>query len=254
MEKTFKTLECQVNYLKDNKSVVICDEQLAKKTLLKTNYYNFTACCKVKFAKERENGKFLYESSSFNDWHMYYDLDCKLSEHLMINFNRLEREINAKTAWYLSQLINSGVLSHNEKNELRQKIQSAKNCASYNLNETWRYIPKMTFGELVYLLIWLFENKKEVFSKIIADHEVLKKESIKRLHELKHLRNTLFHGRPLNIYLVYGNVNKLSLYQKRRQLLIRWVFQLRRDKILSLYLNEMIQFAKQFLNIKKQPT
>ena len=255
MGKKFELLESQIKHLRDNKAVVIDDEQLVKEVLLKTNYYNFTACCKVKFAKFKGiDGKYVYERSLFDDWAAYYDLDYKLSGHLMINFIHFEREINAKTSYYVSELIESDTLTASKKNDLKQKIKRAKTCANYNLKQTWQYIPKMTFGELVQLLIWLLKHEKSVFLKITVEYDLLHKDIERRLRELNNLRNSLFHGRPLNIYLIYGNVNRLNLNQKKRKLIIVWLFQKRRGVELHSYLQEMIDFAKRFLDIKKQST
>ena len=254
MNKKFETLDAQIGHLR-NKGVAIEDVQLAEKVLLKANYYNFTSCCKVKFAKERGvGGKYIYEPSLFGDWKKYFKLDYKLSEHLMINFIRFEREINAKTSYYVSELIESNALTSQKKNELKQKIKRAKSCADYNLKQTWQFISKMTFGELVHLLIWLLEHEKSVFLKITIEYDLLHKDIERRLHELNNIRNSLFHGRPLSVYLIYGNINRLNLHQNNRRLIIVWLFQQRRSVELHSYLQEMIDSAKQFLKIKKQPT
>ncbi|MCL1990452.1 MAG: Abi family protein [Defluviitaleaceae bacterium] len=251
MGKKFKSLAFQIKRLRD-KGVIIENEQLVKEVLLKSNYYHLTTCGKVKFAKSKGmDGKYIYEPSLFEDWVSYFELDCRLSEHLMINFIRFERGINAKTAYYVSELIESNTLTADKKNELKQKIKSAKKCFDYNLKQTWQYIPKMTFGELVYLLVWISKNEREIYLKIISDWDFLKKEN--RLYEINHLRNNaLLHPRPLNIYLIYGNVNKIDLNQRKRIMIIYWLFRVERTINLEIYLKNMINNAKRFQKIKKQ--
>ena len=87
MNKKFKCLDNQIQHLKNDKSIIINDEDFVKKFLIKNNYYTFVDCCKVKFINSKNKyGKYIYKSSSFYDWKKYFDLDCRLIEHLAKNF------------------------------------------------------------------------------------------------------------------------------------------------------------------------
>jgi len=58
----------------------------------------------------------------------------------------------------------------------------------------------------------------------------------------------LFHFRPVNIYLVYGNINQNSQYITRRKVVEAMFFQAPCENV-----KPFIRNAKRFISIKKQP-
>jgi len=253
--KVFKTINEQIEYLQINKSVKVDNQEVAREVLLNNNYYNLVSCGKIKFAKTIECGKFKYGESRFADWIQYFDADRKISEHLMKNMIRIERNLNSRIAHYMSELIEKGtLLTTNERNTLIQKIKSSRKCKGYAGNETWTYITKMTFGEMKKLLIWLDKNNKQLYHKVTEGYSFLQtgkeKKNKDRINELNHLRNNLFHSRPLNIYLTYGDGKSQLLQNKDRKLIINSVLNECYDQDIKRIIDDFYKHSDTFIKIK----
>jgi len=254
-DKLFLTLENQCTNLKNNKSIVISDAEKAENILLETNYFNLISCSKVKFAKGLSvNGDHIYAESPFEEWVSYFDKDCKVSEYLMQNMIRLERSLNSRLAYYLSELIESEILLEDEFENLKRVIQGENSFTRnpYNGKLTWIFISKKTFGELRHILKYLFKNGyRDVVFKVVDGYSFLENHPLKRIDELVNLRNSIFHFRLLSIYLVHGKFScNFSQYNLRKKIVEEVFFQNPCVNTKPLMI-EIFNSAKVFIGIKK---
>jgi len=251
--KSFKTLDEQLNYLMTHKNVVFEQTEDAKKVLFDNNYYNLIACGKIKFTREINEQKHSYGASDFKDWKTYFEKDCQLNEHLMVNILSFERVINSRTAYLVSGLMANGNLSGAEQISLVHTIQGKYNYTGYKGINTWEHITKKTFGELRHIIKWLWRNEKlDTVKQIVEGYPFLKTHTLKMLDELVNLRNNSFHFRPINIYLVYGNIRGYhSQYKTRKRIVEAMCFQTPCEKAKS-YMVEIFRNTKRFIDIKKQ--
>ena len=178
--KDFKTLDEQIHYLSQTKQISFESEEFASDEayLLNNNYYNVISCGKVKFASKLENGNHVYLESKFDDWVQYFQKDCEISEHLMKNVLNFERIINSRVAYYIGQLMETGIATEHERESIRQIIRSSKGVAAikfvdYSGFETWKYITKMMFSDMKKLVFWLLENKKDIYIKVVKGYSFL---------------------------------------------------------------------------------
>ena len=122
--KEFKVIDEQLEHLENNKSVRIHDREVACKVLFDSNYYNVVSCGKVKFAVGMVEKKHFYIESEFQEWIDYFEFDCKVSEYLMKNVIRIERTLNSRIAYCVSELVEKGNLNSEGRNDLIQKIKN----------------------------------------------------------------------------------------------------------------------------------
>jgi len=253
--KRFLTLDGQCQHLIKNKSVIINDLSKAKKILLENNYFNLVSCAKVKFAVDIQKGlAHVYKKSDFDEWVDYFHKDCKVSEYLMHNLIRLERSLNSRAAYYVSALIDSGILSEDEFDDLKNVVQGETDPKKslYDGTETWIFIAKKTFGGFRQVIKWLHKNnQKGIIKKIVSGYGFLKKNTLKKIDELVHLRNNLFHFRPLSIYLAYGTIRaNYSQYNLRREIISDVFFQNPCSSIRPLMV-EFFSESKIFVDLKQ---
>lgn len=268
-KKPFKTIDQQIDYLATDKEVTTYNRGISSDFLLDYNYYNVVSCGKIKFAYNSENGKHQYNESNFEQWIQYFKVDQKLSKHLRNNVLSFELIINSRVAYYVSELMETGVLPQGEQEAITHIIQSSKKIAdiafeSYNGFETWKFITKMMFSDMKKLVFWLLENKRESYMKIVKGYPFLglgaessrKRHNIvrSRLNEINNLRNKLFHFTPLNIYLVYGKDSKGRLNNSEKRKIVKWVYRLGGNQGGVSDLMEVCDCSQKFVKMKKKPT
>ena len=111
VEKRFLTLDNQILKL-EKKNVHVPKTRHSLQLLRDINYINLVSCSKVKFAIGRfTSGQYEYNPSHFKDWVKYYRQDCSVSAHLMKNLLVFEKTINSRTAYYVSELLESDELN-----------------------------------------------------------------------------------------------------------------------------------------------
>lgn len=253
MTKIFKNLDEQITYLEKTKAVHFTDKESAKNYLLNSNYFNVISCAKVKFAQTVMEGRHIYESHNFEEWQAYFAQDCQVSEHLMMNMIEFERVINSRVAYFVSELIEQSILKPAKRNELIAQIKRVeiKSLPLYEAKETWKYITKMTFGELRYLLSWLYDNQKSVFNKVIMGYDFLRTGNVKQnFSNIVLLRNTLFHFTPLSIYLGFAIRADGRFDNRYRKMIVKFIFQLNAQEPERKLLDEIMSCADHFVAIK----
>ena len=258
-KKLFKTLDEQLDYLKKAKFVNFDSLDKARKVLLNNNYYYLVSCGKVKFAKGLEDRKYLYGVSDFDEWVDYFNKDRDAGKHLRNNVLDFERLLNSRTAYFVSQLMETGIANIYEKEGIKQIICASKNAADINFSEydeyeTWKYVTKMMFGDMKKLIFWLLENKYSFYEKVVRNFSFLQANDVKlcrsRLNEINNLRNSLCHSTPLSIYLVYGKVIKGKLRNNEKIDVVKFVYRLNGNQSKFFELNQICGYARKFVKIK----
>lgn len=261
MPKPFKTPTQQITHLQTNKLIHFNDLKLSKKLLIDNNYYNVISCGKVRFATGVNDNFHTYDESNFNDWIAYFELDRKISNHLMQNILKLELVINSRTAHYVAELMETAKLTEFENEAIMQIIKARKEVAginfkNYNGFETWTFITKMMFNDMKKLVFWLLENKYDYFLKIVDGYTFLQTDDHymirRRLNEIHNLRNSLFHFTPLNIYLVYGKEIKGRLRNDEKIKVAVWLYRLGGNQKGMVDLKAIIGHTKRFIRIKNK--
>ena len=112
----------------------------------------------------------------------------------------------------------------------------------------------MTFGEMKQLLFWLNKNDKYLYQKVTEGYSFLQtgkeRKNKERINELNHLRNNLFHFRPLNIYLTYGEGRSQWLQNKDRKLIINSVLNEDYSKDIKCIIGDFYKNSDSFVKIK----
>lgn len=253
-EKQFLTLDHQILKL-EKKNVHVPNTQRTLQLLRDSNYINLVSCSKVKFASGRfTSGQYEYNPSHFKDWVKYYQQDCSLSKHLMVNLLDFEKTINSRTAYYVSELLEAGTLTIIEMASLKETIKGHQNRSKYEGERTWEHVAQKTFGELRYIIKWLWENRQNfILEKIFLGYDFFGKYLMRKLDEIVNLRNNIFHFRPLNIYLIYGNKkNNRSNYKLRKEI-VEDIFNLNPNKRSKVDMVEIMMATRRFNGIKKRP-
>ena len=258
--KPFKTLNEQIEHLKQNKQVVVPFGIRAKQDLYDGNYYNVVSCSKIKFAENVVEKNHVYSKTQFKEWLAYFQLDCQISKYLMQNMIDFERKINSRIAYRISELLENGSLTDYEKNEIHQLIGNSSTWRgnfNYHGKEAWTYITKMTFGEMKQLIFWLLKNKPEIYDEVVVGLSFINRSPknkdnkiIAKFNELNNLRNCLFHFTPLTIYITYGKAKKGKLKNNARKQVIHWVLKLRKCPEIEMFLTEMFDCSDNFIALK----
>ena len=170
----------------------------------------------------------------------------------MGNILVVERILNSRTAYYVSQLIERSIEDTVKKSSLIKAIGGKD--SSYTGNETWKHITKMTFGELRYVIRWLWDNDYRSEARdIFKGLSLFQAHQMQRLDELVNLRNNIFHFTPLTIYLVYGSLNHDSGYAVRKTVIESMFFQnpVASPKSIKNDMTHIFKTAKRFISVKK---
>jgi len=261
----------QIVHLAIDKSIMFKHSELdkAEKLLRDTNYRNFVSCSKINFAEFISQNLIMYKTATFKEWLDYFDMDCRVSQHLLDNLIKFERTINSRLSYIISEMMEASELSNFEKNELIQMIQSwqrrvqrlkahEKIKAPYDGSKTWELIPKMTFGDMKRLLFWLYDYKQDKYFQIVKGYTFLEdlKCTKSRVDEINRLRNNLAHCRPLTIYLTHGptrykpkkNNNKLD--NRYRKEAVEFVFNLSPSKYVFSAREKIFKSSDNYVKIK----
>ena len=119
--------------------------------------------------------------STFEEWLEYFEKNRTLSDFLFSSIIKLERVINSRTAYYVSELLEHYKAREICAKDLITQIGSSKKKSSYDGTETWAYITKMTFGEIRRVLNWLwYKGEKEIVRKVIRGYDFLQVHTLER--------------------------------------------------------------------------
>jgi len=266
MRKYFD-LDRQLRYLIVDKAMMILKPDFGKvKNMLQdNNYHNWISASKIKFAEPVGSKWIMYKTAYFDEWQAYFEMDKRVSKYLMGNSIDFERTINSRISYHISKMMMNNELTEYEKNEIIQIIQNAQRRKlrlksnqklrnPYVGELTWEFLPKLTFGDMKQLLFWLLENRREIYLKVVKNYTYLKNPNYakKRFDEINGLRNSLFHCRPLNLYLVYGNKSRRQkvLENNARKATVNFVMRINRELMQEMELAEIIAYTDNYIAIK----
>ena len=127
-------LKRQIVHLAIDKSVMFerSEIDIAEELLRDNNYRNFVSCSKIKFAELIGSNLVMYKTASFKEWKAYFEMDCRVSKHLLGNLIRFERTINSRVSHHISALMSGDQLSSFEKNAVVQIICNSRSFSSHN--------------------------------------------------------------------------------------------------------------------------
>jgi len=122
---------------------------------------------------------------------------------------------------------------------------------TYIGEKTWIWVAKKSFGSLKRVIKWLWDNNfRIIVRKIIAGYSFLQNNTMRKFDELVNLRNSIFHIRPLSVFLVHGKSSRdYTQYTIRRTVVEDVFFQNPCTKIRPL-MNDLLNTAKIFKDIK----
>lgn len=222
MGKPFKTLDEQVEILKNRKNVIIDNNNEAKYFLLDNNYYNVISSTKIFFSYDycHKQKKHKYNQTHFNDWVDYYIKEQNLSYIVFRYIGLIEKQINSRLAYIVSKMIEDNVLDPKEliiiKNSIMKTIRKDCVLPEYSFDETWVYITNFTFGNTGYLIKKLkglirYRKKNKLDHGTLGNYlkAILSVKSnilmtASNLDYLIELRNYTGHNIPLNIFVTSG--------------------------------------------------
>lgn len=261
-------LSRQIVHLAIDKSVMFerAEIDIAEELLRDNNYRNFVSCSKIKFAELISDKLIMYKTASFKEWKAYFEMDCRVSKHLMGNLISFEKSINSRVSHHISKLMANNQLTNFEKNAVVQIIQSSQRRRlglkanqklrnAYNGERTWEFLPQMTFGEMKQLLIWFFDHKRSIYLEITKGYRFLKnmKYAKERIEEINKLRNNLFHCRPLNVYITHGNSRpggRRAINNKFRKEAVDFALKLRPNREISVAVRQIFENSDNYTKIK----
>lgn len=158
--KTFKTLDEQIEILK-NKGLVINDEEYAKRILLRENYF-FLSGYRHVFLKPDNNRKFRY-GTNFNELYALFNFDRQLRNIIFKNILIVENNVKSILSYVMSK--NHGFKEQNylnannfvndpsksrQINDLLRKMKRQINVNSKQHTATSHYM--MNYG---YIPLWI---------------------------------------------------------------------------------------------------
>lgn len=257
--KPFKSLDAQIDYLETNKNIIFNDKGSAKKFLLDNNYYNVISSAKIYACLSIGNGgKHLYQKLPFELWKTHYETDCFVSTILLRNIIAIDKKINSRLAYYLSEIINKGLLTQQEKDKLRLIINEKKQNIkeNYQFEHTWIYITSFTFKSTFTVLSeiknWISFRQRQGGNRQQAQYlqfcynSIIKEyANIKSISELINLRNHLAHYVPLSVY-----TTAKGSYLDRTQV-IKIVANERYDAVVDSALKSLFEVSSNFRKMKK---
>jgi|GEM_PF-1017087 len=260
MAKEFKTIDEQIELLQVQKHIEVTDVEKARQILLDNNYYNVISCSKIKYILTLTENKHNYETSNFDEWLEYYEKDVEVSQYLMAAMNEFEKNLNSRTAYYISEIIERNEqIEQSIKEDLARIITKSKvnGLERYCGVETWKYITKMEFGKMKQLIFYLFNHKdipelSSYLDLILKDTDLQIGRLKNQIDDLNNLRNHLFHFTPLNIYISYGLTGKKNkrLSNTRRKKAVSFIFNMKPNSQIKSYLSEFYNASDRFVKIK----
>ena len=252
----YLNLDQQIVHLFVDKSVMfeLSEIDIVKKILYDNNYLNFVSCSKVKFAELIDKHLMMYKTASFKDWQAYFEIDCYVSDHLKNNMTVFERALNSRISDYISNLMANDGLSNFEKNEIIVKVRQNQNrkgvnFSKYNGDRSWFYISEMTFGGMKQLLYWMYDNRRNDYFDIVRGFTFLNKQVRNRIDELNILRNTLFHNKPITVYLTAGNIYKNENVRDRMNA-VKWISEVKIHQSMRALVTDVCDSSQRFIDIK----
>lgn len=227
-EKVFKTIDQQIEILK-KRNLTFLDEEVAKRILIKTSYYDIINGYKDIFLKQKKDDvkgteEYYKDSVTFEMVYGLYNFDASLRSLLLRYIDIIENQLGSVLAHVIaanhghkeSQYIDRSIYLKGKKqapnkftvdefiNRLHESTNSKKAPIQFYKNRhgylpPWILFKYLTFGEKEKLFNLLKPQDKQEVLSIFKNNFILTKDFstnfyVKALVILREFRNTCAHG------------------------------------------------------------
>lgn len=227
MEKTFKTLDEQIEILK-NKGLKITNLEEAKYILSKMNYYQLINGYQTPFLEKNSKNKYFIKNTTINEIYSLYELDRKFKILLMEYLLIFENNLKSTFSYHFSKIynepysylninsyskknINFALVSISEFSNLlkKNKIPIKHYLEKHNFVPLWVIINYATLGNLSNFFNAMDENiKNDIISDFNNSYNLQYNESINlTIYQLKDLIEISKHYRNISAHndLLYSS-------------------------------------------------
>lgn len=229
-DKPFKTIDEQINILKDSRNLLILNEEAAKKNLQRYGYYEIINGYKDHFLIEPGNDDKGYKrDANFEHLYALFILDKHIRESILKCLEEFEQTFKQTLAYTVAELISDDQARyvakshfnrgrtypnkrryHSDRDRLLKKIdyvlksnvEPFKHYRKEHGNiPPWILVKGLTFGESIY---WFSLSKRPIRSLIIARMLGLDSDLIDDIDKSIEIRQSF--GDLLALYLDYRNL------------------------------------------------
>lgn len=233
-QKKFMTFDEQIDYLKNEKHLIIPDEKYAREMLKQTCYHSLIVGYKNIFKDEKTG--FYKEGTTFNDIVNLYHFDEDLRALLLEYFFRVEDQIRSLVSYYFCEKhgesqskyldVNNYNVTRQNKHEVESMIHIFSNIANKSTdNEAivhartkhknvplWILVTTLTFGNIYKLFSFLTPDIKQ---KIVSSYPHLKADELESLLAVTNkFRNVCAHRERLFTYHAAISVPDLPVHDR----------------------------------------
>lgn len=233
VQKTFSTFEQQVNWLQNEKHLIIKDTENAQNVLRRVGYFplfgGYKHLFRVPLTKKYKDG------TSFDEIYALYQFDTELRELFFKYFLQIERHLRSLISYYFCETygesqfaylsihnFNTSRHNHNTVTRLISTLQRAVSTNDYAYinyyRNTYQNIPLwvlinvLTFGNLSKMYQVLPQSLQTKICKNIGT--VNRKQMEQFLSILTKFRNVCAHGERLFTYRTMDDIADLPIHQK----------------------------------------
>lgn len=232
-QKTFSTFEHQVDWLQDEKNLVITDRQYTLDILKHIGYFplmgGYKHLFRIPLTKKYKDG------TTFDEIVALYEFDAELRELFFKYLLQIERHLRSLMSYYFSEQygesqsaylninnFNNSRRNHNTAARLISTLQRAASTTDYvyiNYYRTtygniplWVLVNVLTFGNLS-KMYKVFPQSLQ--SKVCKNFSIINRRQMEQfLSVLTKFRNVCAHGERLFTYRTIDNISDLPLHRK----------------------------------------
>ncbi len=231
--KTFTTFSEQVEWLQNEKHLLVCDTQYAEETLKQIGYFplmgGYKHLFRIPLTKKYKNG------TTFEEIVALYEFDSELRELFFKYLLQIERHLRSLMSYYFSEMygesqsayLNINNYNHNRRTHntivrLNATLQRAVSTTDYEYVNYYRN----TYGNIplwVLVNVLTFGNLSKMYqvfpqslqSKVCKNFGNINRKQMEQfLSVLTKFRNVCAHGERLFTYRTMDNISDLPLHQK----------------------------------------
>ncbi len=236
MEKTFKTIDEQIELLQ-NKNLYIEDKEIAKEILLKNNYYYLINGYKDLFLNKNSKTESFHNGTTLEEVYSLYEFDRKIKIIFLEYILLIERKIDTYIAYEFSKnyghknyliLENFNNIRKNKElinkflndinSEISHQYKNSNKMITHYL-DTYKYIPLwvlmriLSFGKVS--KFYSFMKQKE--QNIIAKKFNIRSETLKTyLMNLGNVRNICAHDEKLYDIILTKRIGITEYHRKMK--------------------------------------
>lgn len=234
MAKIFKSYDEQIAFLREEKNLIITDDEYARHILAKTSYFSLISGYKESF-KNSTTGKYI-DGTKFEDIYGLYCFDNELRSIFLKYMLIAEHSVKSSFAYHFTEVYGENQeeylsLSHYSVTKSNQRdIQKLVNILSYHLTHKseyayithykkyyqnvplWILIQLLTLGQFSHMYDYL---NAAVPIKVCQDfHNISRKDMHSFLSILTKHRNACAHGDRFFNYITKDSVTDTLIHKK----------------------------------------